>query len=262
MKLNRIISFSALFALFLSISQLSFAQIGKPVALLKGDLSSNGTPATDVSITAYKGSELIKTTKATPEGKFQILLQLGTTYRITFQSTKYYFHEEQLSVPGGDKYQEVPMHVTLKELEVGKPYVFSNLIFEPKSSTISSNVTSDLEAIASAMKHNPKLAVVATVYPDETPSGKKAATQNSLAASRKSALMAFFISKNISASNIDVQISNTIPSSGRFERLVTEEAEAIKPKKKAKKGKAPAPGVTAKKMMLPQNAEITMKLLS
>jgi hypothetical protein len=254
-------AFFALIALFL-MSGPGFAQINKVVALLKGNaMTASGAAATDVSISVYKGSEMINKTKSTSEGKFQVILQPNTQYRIAFVGPKYYYHEEQLSVPASDVYQTVPMNVTLKELEIGKPYSFSNLIFEPKSSSISSNVSSDLEAIAAAMKHNPNLTVSATVYPDETPSGKKAAAQNSLAASRKASLLAFFLSKNISSANVTIEISNNVPSSGSFERIVTTDAVATKSKKK-KKVPVPAPGVAGKKVMVPQYAEIVMQMPS
>ena len=259
MRSNRIRAIIALTAFFfISQYEVSSAQINKAVALVKGDaVTAAGAVATDVSITTYKGSERINTTKVTPEGKFQIVLQPNTQYRVTFSSSNYYFHEEQLSIPASDKYQEVHMHVTLTALEVGKPYTFSNLIFEPKSSDISQNVMAEMDNIANAMKHNSHLTVSATVYPDESPMGKKAAAQNGLAASRKSALMSYFSSKNIPSSNVTIEISNNVPASGSFERIVTTDAAPVKSKKKKK---APAPGVMGKKMMVPQYAVIVMNM--
>ena len=259
MRIHRISVFVAFFVL-LCLSNSGFAQLSKVVALLKGNvMSTSGSPASDLSITVYKGSDMINKTKSTPEGKFQVILQPGTQYRVTFTGTKYYYHEEQLSVPASDVYQTVPMNVSIKELEIGRPYSFSNLIFEPKSSDISSNVTSDMEAIANALKHNSNLSITGTVYPDEIASGKKAALQNSLAASRKSAIMAFFLSKNIPASNISIEISNVVPSNGSFERIVTADAPVAKGKKKKK---ASTGAVTGKKVMVPQYAEIVMQLPS
>jgi hypothetical protein len=262
MKSSKMTILAALCALlFLSNSQLSFAQMSHATALLKGDASSASGTASDVSIAIYKGSEMVNKTKLTPEGKFTVVLQPGNQYRLTFTGTKYYFHEEQLAVPASDVYEEVPMHVMLKELEIGKPYQFSNLVFEPKSSDISPNVTTDMENIAAAMKRNQNLSITATVYPDEIPTGKKASVQNSLADSRKSALMAFFLSHNIAASNIAVQVSMSVPTNGTFERIVTTDPPATKSKKKPKKTKSPAPGVAGKKMMVPQYAEITMQMM-
>jgi hypothetical protein len=260
MKSNKISILALVGALlFLCGSQPSIAQIGKATALVKGDASSSSGKASDVTITTYKGSEVVNKTKLTPEGKFIIVLQPGTQYRLTFSGTKYYFHEEQLSVPASDKYEEVPMHVMLKELEIGKPYTFSNLIFEPKSSSISSNVLSEMENIAAALKRNSNLMITATVYPDETPAGKKVAAQKSLADSRKSALMAFFLSQNIPAANVSVQVSTSVPTIRTFERIITNDPPPAKSKKKTK-AKAPAPGVAGKKVMVPQYAEITMQM--
>src|SRR5436309_2906264 len=134
MKLQKILSllFISLFA-----HSISVAQMSKVTALVKGDAMAGSGAASDVSITVYKGTDVVNKTKLTPEGKFTIVLQPGNNYRLTFQSGKYYYHEEPLNIPASDKYQEVPVHVTLKELEFGKPYTFTNLIFEPKSSDIS-----------------------------------------------------------------------------------------------------------------------------
>ncbi len=261
MRSYRFLAITALSALFFIFSsEISHAQMSGVTALVKGDaISASGGIATEGSITVYKGTEVVNKTKLTPEGKFIIVLHPGTDYRITFSSTKYYFHEENLSIPSSDKYQEVKMHVSLKELELGRPYTFNNMIFEPKSSDISPNVSSDMESIANALKHNPKMSVSITVYPDESPMGKKAAVQNGLAASRKSAMMAFFSSKNISSSNISVEVSNSVPTNGSFERMVTMDVPVVKTKKKKK---APAPGVAAKKMMVPQYAVIVMNVQS
>ena len=262
MKLIKITRIAALIALFfISLPYISLAQMGGITALVKGKVSSTtGNIADGVSITAYKGSESIRSTKSTPEGKFTIVLQPGTQYRLTFASTKYYYHEEQLSIPASDKYQEVPVQVTLKELELGKPYSFSALIFEPKSSDISSSVMQDMEAIANAMRHNSKLTLNGTVYPDETPSGKKAAAQNGLAASRKSALLAFFQSKNIATSNISIEISTNVPANGSFERMISVDAAA--PAKGKKKKKATVASSAMKKVMVPQDAELVMQVAS
>ncbi len=262
MKLNRITHIAALIALFfISLPQISTAQMSGVTALVKGKVSSStGNIADGVTITAYKGSESIRTTKSTPEGKFTIVLQPGMQYRLTFASTKYYYHEEQLSIPASDKYQEVPVQVTLKELELGKPYSFSGLIFEPKSSDIASSVMQDMEAIANAMRHNSKLTLNGTVYPDETPSGKKAVAQNSLAASRKSAIIAFFQSKNIATSNISIEINTNITTNGSFERMIS--VETVAPTKGKKKKKAPAAISAMKKVMVPQNAVLVMQVAS
>jgi hypothetical protein len=262
MKFQKTIVVSSIIALFFAFgAQVSFAQ--KVTALLKGEaVSSSGGAATDVTIIAYKGTELVNKTKLTPDGKFTIILQPGTQYKLTFAGGKYYYQEENISVPASDKFQTIPFKVTLKELELGTPYQFSNLIFEPKSGDISAAAATELEAIVAAMKRNPKLSITATVYPDEMPSGKKAAAQNELVANRKSALISFFISRNISASNVAVNISTNVRSGGTFERMVTQDVEPVA-KAKKKKGKtppAPAPGIAAKKMMVPQNAEIIMQV--
>ena|SRR5579872_3544995 len=262
MKFNKITILAAVLV-FLILSHVSLAQMNKVTALLRGDaVSSSGGPATDVSVTIYKGTDVANKTKLTPEGKFTAILQPGTQYRVTFGGGKYYFHEEQLSVPASDQFQNVPMHVTLKELELGRPYNFTNLIFEPNSSIISAAATTEMESIAAAMKHNQKLTITATVYPDQMPSGKNAAAQNALAASRKSAILAFFISKNIPSTNISVTISTNVSSSGTFERVIMQDATPVKGKKKKGKKAAATAAAAGKKVMVPQDAEIVMQMPS
>ena len=258
MKLNlSILSIALLAALFfMTAPSASEAQINKAVALVKGVVSGpDGKGVADVNITVFKGSERVNTTKSTPEGKFQIVLQPNGEYRITFSNSHFYYHEEQLSVPASDKYQEIKMQVGLKELQLGRPYSFSDLIFEPKSTNISQNVMSDLENIAGAVKRNSKVTLSITVYPDEIPNGKKATIQNGIAASRKSALISFFLSKNVPTSSVSIEISNTVPMSGKFQRTITEDPAPVKGKKKKK---APAIAIT-KNIMVPQYAEITMQ---
>src|SRR5438309_7694205 len=107
MKSNKILVFAA-FCLFL-VSGISFAQGSKVTALVKGTASGPSGPATDASVITYKGSEVINKTKLTPEGKFTIVLQPGNQYKLAFQGGKYYYHEEALSIPASDKFQEVPV---------------------------------------------------------------------------------------------------------------------------------------------------------
>ncbi|MEI8135073.1 MAG: hypothetical protein WCH46_08390 [bacterium] len=249
------------FAVLMFSTPVLHAQLSKATALVKGSVNSSaGGIATDVTVTTYNGSEIHNKTRLTPEGKFVIITKPGVQYKLTFIGSKYYYHEEMLNVPAADKYQEVPVHVTLKELDLGRPFQFSGLVFEPKSSAISPAVIQDMESIALEMKHNAKLAINATVYTDDIPAGKKGSTTD-IGSSRKSAIMAFFLSKNIPASNVSVTVSSSPASGARFERVITEDAPAVSTKGKKKK-KAPAPGVAGKKVMVSQDAEIVMVLKS
>ncbi len=244
-------------ALFLAVCAVSaFAQGNKPVALLKGQITSTkGGNVPDVSVSVFEGSKLINTGKTNTEGKFQIILKSGIQYKLTYTNGDYYYQEEQLSIPPSDKYQEVPKTLQLRPLELNSAFSFSTLVFEPKSSKIEGAVLADLENIVAAAKRN-KLSLRCTVYPDATPSGKSATAQTELANSRKSALTSFFMSKNLSGSNFSIDIINTLPP-GKFERMITETPEepAAKGKKK-KKAKAAKP--VTKKAMVPQYAEIVM----
>jgi len=244
-------------ALFLSVLTVPlYAQGNKPVALLKGQVTSTkGGNVADVSVSAFEGSKLINTGKTNTDGKFQIILKSGIQYKLTYSNADYYYQEEQLSIPPSDKYQEVPKTVQLRPLELNSAFPFSTLVFEPKSSKIEGAVMADLENIANAAKRN-KLSLKCTVYPDATPSGKSAAAQTDLANSRKSALTSFFMSKNLSSSSFTIDINNSLPA-GKYERMITdtpEEPAATKGKKKKAKAAKPV----TKKVMVPQYAEIMM----
>ena len=245
------------FSLFcISASSTSFAQASKIVALLKGQVKTlSGENLKDVQVIVYKGAERLNTGKTNSDGKFQIIVAPGAEYRVGYSHASYYYKEETLNIPASDKYQEVPLTAALKELEFGKPYPLTSLIFEPRSSTIESSVMSDLEGLAQIMKRNNKISLAITVYPDEVPAGKNAAKQNDLANSRKAAISSFMLSKNIS--NFSININTSVPQ-GKYERtlVTTEEPAATGKKKKAKKAAAKS---TSKKVMVPQYAEFVMR---
>jgi hypothetical protein len=230
------------------------AQGNKPVALLKGEVeSSEGEKISSVQVSVFKGSENINSGKTNTDGKFQIILKPDATYTVTYYHPKYYSKEEKITVPELEKYREIAVKATLRPLDLNRPYAFCAMIFEPKSAKIENAVLADLETIVSTVKRN-KVSLKITVYPDETPSGKKAAAQMSLANSRKSALTTFFLTHNISASSFTCDVSPTAPTGGAsFERVITAEPETGK-KKKAKTKPA-----AAKNTRVSQYAEIVMQ---
>ena len=244
----------------ISVSSESFAQVGKVVALLKGQVSdASGAKLKDVQVIVYKGGERVNTGKTNTDGKFQIIVNPGGEFRIGYSHPSCYYKEEPLNIPETGKYQEIQVSASLKELEFGKPYPLSSLIFEPRSSTIEPTVMSDLEGLSQIMKRNNKISLAITVYPDETPAGKNAARQNDLANARKAAISSFMLSKNIS--NFSININTAVPT-GRYERtiVITDDAAATGKKKKAKK--AAAAKSVSKKVMVPQYAEFVMRSAS
>jgi hypothetical protein len=240
----------------ISVSSQTYAQASKIVALLKGQVTStSGEKLKDVQVIVYKANgERANNGKSNSEGKFQIVLQPGENYRIAYSHGEYYYKEEALNIPTSEKYQEIQVSVSLKELEFGKPYPLSALIFEPGSASITSSVMTELEGLAQVMKRNNKVSLMITVYPDENPVGKNAAKQNDLANSRKAAITTFLLSKNIS--NFSININNSVPP-GKYERTITvTEETSTKKKKKAKKTTTKS---VSKKVMVPQYAEFVMR---
>ena len=232
------------------------AQGNKPVALMKGEVeSSDGEKISGVQVSVSKGSENINNVKTNSEGKFQIILKPDANYTVAFSHPKYYFKEEKVTVPDLDKYREIPIKVSMRPLELNRPYKFNALIFEPKSAKIENAVMSDLENIAVAVKRN-KVSLKITAYPDESPTGKKASAQTGLANSRKSALTSFFLTHGVTASSFSCDVNNNQPTTASFERMVTAEPADGSGKKKKGKGKTPTGAV---KKMVPQYAEIVMQ---
>ncbi len=242
----------------------SYSQLSKPVGLVKGEVrNSSGAPVEGVVIQTYKGGEKINTTKSTPEGKFQIILQPNTEYHLIFSSPSYYTLDQPVSVPTLEKTQDIPVSATIRPLELGSPYPFKAPVFEPKSSTVSPAVTTDLDNIAAQIKRNGKLRLAVTVYPDEMPSGKKMAVQTDLANSRKNAIAGYFLAKGINNNLVSVTVSNSVPS-GKFDRTVTEDA-APEPKGKSKgkkAGKKKGTASASKNIKAPQTADVVMSLIS
>lgn len=244
-------------SLIVSLPLSGFSQASKVVALLKGQVtSSSGERLKDVQVAVYKNGEKVNTGKTNSDGKFQIIVQPNAEYRIGYSHPAYYYKEDPFPIPALDAYKEIPVAVSLKALEFGKPYPLSTLIFEPASSAISATAVSDLEGIAQIMKRNNKISLRITVYPDEAPTGKNAAKQNDLASARKAAITTFLLSKNIS--NYTININNVVPQ-GRFERTIVVAGDQSTGKKK--KSKKPAKTVT-KTVLVPQYAEFVMMSLS
>lgn len=245
-------------AILLLVSGSVFAQLNKPTALVKGEVRSpDGKPLSGVIVQVYRNGEKINSSK-TNEGKFQVVLSQAGEYKILCTEASHYSIEQPLSIAVLDKYQEIPMSISMRALEIGSPYPFTAPVFEPRSSTLSSHVTADLDNIALQLKRNNKLKLSVTVYPDETPSGKKAAVQTDLANSRKNALAGYFLGKGLNSMSVAINVSNSVPP-GKFDRapMIVEDSKA-KGKKKAPK----KPAATAKMVKVPQTADVVMNLAS
>jgi outer membrane protein OmpA-like peptidoglycan-associated protein len=208
------------------------AQLQKVVTLLKGEVTNvEGQPAADVSVGIYKGTEKIFTTKSNKDGKFTATLQPNTTYRVTFANNNYQFREQNLSVPVLDKYQETPMRVSLTPLKSGEAFALASIVFKPKSSVIESEGAQHLEDIITVVKQNPKLTLDITVYPDATIKSKKQTADETLLASRASAVQSFLMSRGLNEKQFAITKNTTTPTEGKFAMEVVE----VKKKKETRK---------------------------
>jgi outer membrane protein OmpA-like peptidoglycan-associated protein len=227
------------------------AQLSKAVGLLKGDVvSSDGTTLPGVSFSIFKGVDKLTTTKSNSDGKVTTILQPNATYRVAVASSGYMFHEDTLQIPALSAYQEFPLHITLTPLRDGQSFDLPLQIFVPNSSDISSTAMPELGKIANELKHNQKLSVAVTVYPDAPVVSKKDAAEQKLVAGRETSIRSYFLGKSISSERFSVQsVTATIPP-GKFP---PPPASAQTPAKSKKKKKAAAPAAPG---LVPQYVEI------
>ena len=246
------ISFIAL----LFIANNAGAQISKSVGLLKGDVvSSDGSSLPGVSFSIFKGVDKLTSTKSNSEGKVSTILQQNATYRIAVTSSGYMYHEDTVQVPTLSAYQEFPLHIVLTPLKDGQSFDLPLQIFVPNSSDISSGAMPELAKVTNELKHNQKLSVSITVYPDAPVMSKKDAAQQKLVAGRETTVRSYFLGKSISSDKFSVESITTSIPPGRFPAPPASAASATKSKKKKKAATTPtAPG------LVPQYVEIVAHL--
>lgn len=226
----------AAIALILCISGTASAQLQKVVTLVKGEVTNaEGQAASDVSVAIYKGTEKIFSTKSNKEGKFNATLAPNGTYRVTFNNSNYQFAEQQLVVPAMEKFQETPLRMTLKPLKHGEAFLITSQIFKPKSSMIETEGATRLEDIITTVKQNPKLSLDITVYPDATiKNSKKQSADETLLASRASAVKSLLLSRGLSERQFNVVMEKSAPSDAKFEMEIVEVKKKKETRKKVK----------------------------
>jgi outer membrane protein OmpA-like peptidoglycan-associated protein len=221
----------ALATLMLFISSGASAQLQNTVCLLKGDLvGGDGQKLSGATIGIYNGTEKVTTTRSNSEGKFTAILKPATTYRVTFTAPMCAYDEETVVVPATDKYLEIPLHAALKAMHDGQPFALAQPVFSDQSATVEISAIPQLDDIINEVKHNPKLSLSITVYPDHPiKSAKKDAKEQQLAASRSNAITSYLMSNGVSEKSYTIERATTVPE-GQFPRT----AEVVTTKKKKK----------------------------
>jgi hypothetical protein len=240
------------------------SQISKTVGLLKGVVTlADGTPVVDVPVTIFKGTEVLSTTKSSPEGKISTILQPNATYRLRVNSSNYMYHEDTLILGALKTYQEFPVHMILSPLRDGQAFELQSPVFAPKSQSILSCTLPAFDRIVDQMKHNPKLSVSITVYPDAPVKSKKDAAQKTLAAGRETSMRSYFLNKGITESRFSVQSEITSVPPGQFQpndpSFPPAPAATPTSSKKKKKGHTPAPASTS---LVPQFVAVIAHIAS
>ncbi len=243
-------------------AQSSRAQISKSVGLLKGEITlSDGTPLANVPVTIFKGTDILTTTKSSPEGKITTILQPNAVYRLRVNASNYLYHEDTLTLGTLKTYQEFPVHIVLFPLKDGQVFELSSPVFAPKSQQLLRGAQPEFDRIVEQMKHNPKLSATITVYPDAPIKSKKDAAQKTLAASREMSMRSYFLNKGISESRFSVVTETTSIPPGIFQRndpaFPTAAADPPPSKKKKKTKTTPTPSG-----LVPQYVEVVAHIAS
>ena len=208
--------------LFFAVQVPASAQLLKTVALLKGEIASTaGDHPSGATISIYKGTDKIATTRTNPDGKFTAVVPPDGMYRITVNHPSFIFAEDSIAVPASDKYEEIAFHTTIRPLRDGQSFDFPTPVFLQGSARLEASIADQLEDIVSALKHNPKLTLGITVYPDKQLAGVKASNEDQLVAQREAAIVSFFLSRNITSKTVTVSKSSAVPAEGRFPQTVT-----------------------------------------
>ncbi len=262
MTFSKILRFSIGFSCLLGMTLLfvspSQAQLSKSVGLLKADVTmSDGSPAADVPIAIFRGVDRISTTKSSPEGKVTTILQPNSTYRFVVSSTDYLYHEDTLNIGSLKSYTEFPLHIVVAPLHDGQTFELPAPVFSPRSQDILFGSHPELDRIVAQMKHNPKLSITATVYPDGMPKNKKDNSQSILAAARQNTIRSYFLGNGISESRFSVTSNTSSVPPGKFSPtdpvFPAQSVAPVPTKAKGKKKKSSAPEAPG---MVPQYVEI------
>ncbi len=240
----------------------SHAQISKSVGLLKADVTlSDGTPVPNVPVSIFKGVDKLSTTKTSPDGKITTILQPNAMYRLVVSSSGYLYHEDTLRIGALTSYQEFPVHIVISPLKEGQVFELPQPIFAPKSQTVLSCGVPALDRIVEQLKHNPKLAVTITVYPDALAKNKKDTAPKTIAAGREMSMRSYLLGKGVAESRFSVQSELTSIPPGRFSpsdpSFPATQADPVATKSKKKKKSPAAP---AQPGMVPQFVEIVAHL--
>lgn len=222
------------------------AQMPKAVVLVKGTVTSTtGDKLPETQVAIYNGTEKVFSTKANVDGKFTAVVKPGS-YTIGLTNPSYFYKEDHLQLSEDNKNMDVKY--ALAPFPVNRPIEISQQVFAPKSTSILSGAQAELDNIINTVKHNAKLNLEITVFPDAVAKGKKDNSQATLVKGRNDAISSYFQSKGISYKNIKVEQSMTVPVAGRFPAGGAEETSG-----KKKKGGSTSPA------MVPQYIEIVAK---
>jgi hypothetical protein len=232
-------------------------QLANIVALVKGEVTTtDGSHPGGLPLTFFKGTERVTSSKTKSDGKFTMVLNPGATYRIVFSDPQYMYHEDTLVIPALAAYQEIPVAVTLTPLHDGQRFEIGTPVFLPKATAIEPKAMPELEKILSEIKHNAKLSLAITVYPDKPVASKKDVMQEKIATARAVNLRSWLLGKNIASSRYEVSTVTTSVPAGRFD-LGPGYATSDEPTGKKKKKSPSAPKQPA---LVPQYVEIVMHL--
>ena len=234
-------------------TQAQLGKLSKPVGMVRGEVTSkDGQALGGISVTILRGTERVSTTKTTPDGKFSMVLNPGATFRVIINEANYLYHEDTLVIPALTAYQEYPVHVTLVALRDGESLTPETPVFQAGSAKIEAAALARIGELADLLRHNLRLVIAVTVYPDQVINDpKRDAAQVRLADARAGAIRDLFTQHGVLAGRYTFTKATSVPA-GRFP--VAGQASAAPAKKKGKG----AGGASGK--MLPQYAEFVAQI--
>lgn len=99
-------------------------------------------------------------------GRININLAFNRDYEFSFDNKEYYLKRTALSTKGKRLSQNIPVNVTLRKVEIGKPIVFRGIDFKKKDWQLKVESGDSLEALVELLQTNPRLQVEIGAYTD------------------------------------------------------------------------------------------------
>jgi outer membrane protein OmpA-like peptidoglycan-associated protein len=127
------------------------------------DLSSSSQPT---EITVYTNGKKDTVLNVTGMGKINMKLSYNREYEFAFDNKEFYAQRVTLSTKGRRLSQNIPLDITLRKIDIGKPVIFRGIDFKKKEWQLKVESADSLEALVQLLETNPRLQVEIDSYTD------------------------------------------------------------------------------------------------